>query len=135
MIVWGLVWRYVLVCACVNCLFAALLCYGLSVGWFARFVCLFSCDLCTLRRGVFDLRLCCWCDVRFVVVMGWLVCGVGLWVVLCSWFLCASVALLPLNLCGGSFILLMLGFWVCAVDFGFVGVLRGVLVFAVKGTN
>lgn len=36
------------------------------------------------------------------------------------------MTLLTLCLCGGGFILLMLGFWVCAVDFCFVGAFRGV---------
>lgn len=45
------------------------------------------------------------------------------------------MALLTLCLRGGSFILLMLGFWVCAVDFCFVGAFRGVWCLLVKVVN
>lgn len=70
---------------------------------------------------MFGLCLCCWCDVAVCVCYSWLVCEVNLrglfW---CSCLLLASVALLVLRLCFGSFVLLVLGFGGYTVDFGFV---------------
>lgn len=73
-----LVWRYVLVCAYVNCLFAALLCCGLVIVLFAGwFVCLVA--VCVFYGGcltcvyVVDVLFC----LRLLWV-GWfarLVCG------------------------------------------------------------